>query len=191
MPAIINYKICDNAKECSGIGVCPTGAIFWDEKKHLMIDEKKCISCGKCAKSCPAQAIRIAIGDEYKKIKKEIEHDKRKITDLFIERYGAQSIDKNILINESAFNNLVLNSRKLVVGEFFDNESTRCLIYSIPIKELFNKNIEYYKVEVGKKYKNLPFLVFYKNGKMLGKVEGYFENREKKKLIEEIKKIIQ
>lgn len=191
MPAIINYKICDNAKECSGIEVCPTKAIFYDEKKRLIIDEKKCINCGKCIKTCPAQAIKMAVGDEYKKIKKEIEEDKRKITDLFIERYGAQSVDKNFLINEDGFNNLVFNSKKLTIGEFFNEKLVRCLIYSIPIKELFNnKDIEYYKVEVGEKYKNLPFLVFYKNGKCLGKIEGYFENREKKKLIEKIKEII-
>ena len=32
----INWKICDNAEECNGIAVCPTGALYWDkeEKKN-------------------------------------------------------------------------------------------------------------------------------------------------------------
>ena len=38
MKALINFKICDNAKECSGISVCPTGA--------MSFDEEKCTNCG-------------------------------------------------------------------------------------------------------------------------------------------------
>lgn len=30
MPVLINFKICDNAKDCSGIAVCPTGALSWE-----------------------------------------------------------------------------------------------------------------------------------------------------------------
>jgi len=40
MPAIINFKICDNSDECGGLTVCPTKAITWDNvKKTLIIDE--------------------------------------------------------------------------------------------------------------------------------------------------------
>ena len=31
---IINRSICDNAPECSGIEVCPSGALSWDEEKE-------------------------------------------------------------------------------------------------------------------------------------------------------------
>ena len=32
MPVLINFKICDNAKECGGIEVCPTGALSYDDE---------------------------------------------------------------------------------------------------------------------------------------------------------------
>ena len=47
MPVLINFKICDNAKECNGIEVCPTGALSWNEEDQTIeIDNSKCIECG-------------------------------------------------------------------------------------------------------------------------------------------------
>ena len=64
MPVIINWKICDSVKECGGIEVCPTGAIYWDEeKKAVKIDNSKCTSCGQCEPACPASAITV-VGTE-------------------------------------------------------------------------------------------------------------------------------
>ena len=37
MSVLINFKICDNAKECSGVEVCPTEALSWNEKKKNII----------------------------------------------------------------------------------------------------------------------------------------------------------
>ena len=34
MSVLINFKICDNAKECGGISICPTGALKWNEEKE-------------------------------------------------------------------------------------------------------------------------------------------------------------
>ncbi len=91
MPVLVNFKICDNAKECGGLAVCPTGALTYDEKeKTLLIDNNKCISCGKCEKECPIGAISVAkTKEEYEKIKNEIDNDTRNIKDLFVDRYGA------------------------------------------------------------------------------------------------------
>ena len=87
MPVLINWKICDNAKECNGIAVCPTGALFWDEKKKSIgIDNSKCVNCGKCEESCKVEAIHVAKNEEeYKKIKEQIDADPRKRSDLFID----------------------------------------------------------------------------------------------------------
>ena len=76
MPVLVNFKVCDNAKECGGVAICPTGAITFDEKKEtLVIDNSKCISCGQCENECPIGAIRVAKDEnEYKKIKEEIEN---------------------------------------------------------------------------------------------------------------------
>ncbi|MGK3946424.1 4Fe-4S dicluster domain-containing protein, partial [Streptomyces caeruleatus] len=82
-PVLINFKICDNAQECNGIAVCPTGALSWDKnKKSIKIDNEKCISCKKCEKSCMVNAIHVAKNEEeYEKIEEEIKHDSRKVSD--------------------------------------------------------------------------------------------------------------
>ena len=200
MPVLVNFNICDNAKECSGIAVCPTGALTWDEtKKTIVIDNTKCISCGKCVGPCPVQAIRVARTDEeYQKIKKEFEADPRKISDLFVDRYGASPVDEACLVPEGKFNLEVLGSDKLVAVEFFDDDSIQCLRYSIPIKELFaGIEIKYRRFQAGndalmEKYKvgKLPSLLFFKNGELIGKIEGYFYQKDKHQLITKIKQIL-
>lgn len=201
MPALINFKICDNSKDCSGIEVCPTGAFYWDEKnKTIGIDNSKCVSCGACEKACPVGAIKVAKTEEkYRKIKKEIDEDPRKVSDLFVDRYGAQPIHPAFLIPQSKFKVQILESTKPAVVELFTNDSIKCLLYSIPIKMLLKDlNVKYRKIEVKKgnsllkRYKitKLPALLFFKNGGLIGKIEGYYSSRKKKFLVEKINNII-
>lgn len=201
MPILINFKICDNSKDCSGIEVCPAGAFYWDEKrKTIAVDNQKCISCGKCEEACPVEAIRVARTEkEYKKIKKEIDKDPRKISDLFIDRYGAEPIVAAFQIPYSKFDVQILESTKPAVAELFSKSSIKCLLHSIPVKDLLEDiDIKYRKIEVKendlllKKYKteDLPALLFFKKGKLIGKIEGYFDFRQKKNLLMKIGKII-
>lgn len=199
MSVLINFKICDNAKECNGIAVCPTGALTWDEKKKsIKIDNKKCLSCGLCENSCMVGAIFVARDEkEYKKIEKEIKADKRKVADLFVDRYGAQPVSSAFLIAEEKFQLEVLGSDKLVAVEMFEDDSIMCLLKSIPIKELLkNYAVKYRKMETGKKLakkygiKKLPALVFFQRGKLIGKVEGYYDKKKKEELVKKIEKII-
>jgi ferredoxin len=204
MTVLINFKICDNSKDCNGIAVCPTHAIVWDEKnKAIKIDNSKCINCGKCEESCPVSAIRVAKDEkEYKKIKKEIDEDPRKVSDLFVDRYGAASISPAFLIPLDKFEVQILESNKLAVVELFKNSSIKCLLYSIPIKELFkNLDVKYRKINIGndetllKKYKinQVPALLFFNNGKLIGKIEGHYRIGnlgELKKKVEDITKLI-
>jgi NAD-dependent dihydropyrimidine dehydrogenase PreA subunit len=200
MPALINFKICDNSIDCSGISVCPTGAFYWDEKKKtIAVDNSKCISCGKCEKSCPVDAIKVAKNEkEYKKIKKEIDSDPRKVSDLFIDRYGAQPTDPAFHISAERFEVQIIQSTKLAAVELFKNSSINCMLYSIPVKNLFKDvDIKYRKIEdkddaLSKKYgvKKLPALLFFKNGKLIGKIEGYYDIADEQKLLIAIKKII-
>jgi len=187
MPVLINFKICDNASECNGIAECPTGALSWDKKnKTVLIDNSKCISCGICEKSCMVNAIRVARNEEeYKIFKKEIDDDPRKVADLYLDRYGAQPILPAFLIKGKDFLKEVEGSAKLVAAEIFENEGIMCMLRSIPLKDLFKGiDIKYRKVEsnenIIKKYKikKLPALLFLKDGKLLGKIEGYFETSE-------------
>ena len=197
MPAIINFKICDNSSECSGIPICPTKAITYNkDKKTLEINESKCISCGKCVVACPVGAIKAAVGEDFEKIKKEYEKDSRKTSDLFVERYGAEPIDQTSSASEDHLQKQIEKDLDLVV-EFYNEEELMCLVTSIPIKELFPK-ILYYKLDIKsapnfvKKYKIeiSPSLLFFKDGKFIGKIEGYYEYGQKDELITQIKKII-
>jgi len=200
MPVLINFKICDNSEDCDGIEACSTGAIYWDrENRTLAIDNSKCTNCALCENSCPVGAIKFAKNkEEYDKIKKEIDEDPRKVSDLFVDRYGAQPIHRGFIIAEDKFDIQIINSTKLAVVELFNEDSIMCLRYSIPAKLLFkDMDIKYRKVqlkddELLKKYnvKKLPSLLFFKEGKLMGKIEGYYSIKGKEKIMEKINQII-
>ena len=200
MPAIINFKICDNAIECNGLAICPVKAITWNEKKKtLEINNKKCISCGKCEDACLVGAIRVAkTAKEFEKIKKEIKNDPRKASNLFIDRYGATPIQSTFVAKQNEFNTHVLRATKLTAVEFFDENSIMCLLNSIPVKDLFGEtDLKYRKVQIEnndlmKKYKikKLPALLFFNKGKNIGKIEGYYNNKNKIELIKKVNQII-
>lgn len=198
MSVLINFKICDNSSECSGVTVCPVKAITWNEKKKtLEIDNEKCTSCGLCETSCPVGAIRVAkTQEEYKKIEKEIKQDSRRISDLFVDRYGAQPIHEAFLDKEENFDNLIKISKIPIALELFNGDSIKCLLYSIPTKDLFS-DIRYRKVELStekiqKRYriKELPCLLFFKDEKLIGKIEGHYGQDKKDELKRKISKIL-
>lgn len=201
MSVLINFKICDNSRDCNGIRICPTGAFYWDGKrKTIAVDNKKCVNCKKCEESCPVGAIRVArTKKEYERIKKEISKDRRRVSDLFVDRYGAESVSSAFQIPISKFGIQILESTKLAVTELFSRNSIKCLLYSIPVKELFRGvDVKYRKIEVKekdsilKKYKvkKLPSLLFFRNGKLTGKIEGYYDIRKKKDFSSKINKIL-
>ena len=205
MPVIINFKICDNCDACNAIPLCPTKAYRYNyEKKTVEIDKDKCIDCGVCAtsdKTCSVGAIRWSRDlDEFERIKKEIEEDKRTVADLMVDRYGATPINMPFYCKEENLKK-VLKTDKVCFVEFYKEELLECLIKCIPIKEIFKKigkDFVYRKVEVTddeilKKYNitELPALVFFKDEKMLGTINGYYSVEMKDKLYEEINKILE
>jgi len=106
MPILFNFKICDNAPACNGIGVCPVKAITWDEnQKTLVVDNSKCISCGLCAKACPVSgAILVAkTKEEFEKIKEKVEDDLRTRAELLKDRYGVAPTDQNLIVTMKNF----------------------------------------------------------------------------------------
>jgi NAD-dependent dihydropyrimidine dehydrogenase PreA subunit len=180
--AKINHNICDNSPQCGAISVCPVKAISWNAQEGLHIDSTKCIGCGLCVAECPVGAISVNNEEEIKK-------DPQKIAQLFVERYGAEAIDKKIIIKESEFHKLIKTINGLLVAEFFNDDSIQCLVKSIPISELF-KNFKFYKVEAKTESENLPMMMIYKDGALLGKISGIYDVSKKEELINKIKKIL-
>ena len=201
MAVLINFKICDNAKECGGIAVCPTGALSYDdEKESIVIDNDKCISCGRCESECPIGAIMVARSDdEYDKLKKEIDEDKRTTKDLFVDRYGATPLSEFFMIEYDDIENKV-NNDGITLIELYNDDSIQCLLKSIAIKDLTKdlpKDTLFYKAEANDnildKYnaKELPSLLVFKKGKILGNIDGYYTVDEKEKLLSKLDEILQ
>ena len=193
MSVLINFKICDNAKECSGIEACPHGAIFWDSKKEtLSTDNTLCIGCGVCEDACPIGAIKTAKTDEdFLKIKKEIDDDERTAEDLFVDRYGAVPIDESKNISVDNLLSILPKENNPIIVEFYNDESIQCLLKSIPVVDilsLIHGCVAYYKVEatdsIIERYSinELPTLCVFKSGDVIKKVDGYFEIEDIKKL---------
>lgn len=199
MPSFRNYKICDNAPECSGIEVCPVKAITFNvETQSVEIDNTKCISCGLCEKACPIGAFRVAKTEEEAiEIQKEIEIDPRTTKDLFVDRYGAAPLSEFFMIGADEIESKV-KDKELVLIEAFIEANINCLLKSIPIKELtkdLSESTLFYKASfdnvVSNSYelKEYPALLIFKNGELVGKIEGYFEESKKEELLNQIKKV--
>jgi len=199
MAVLVNFKICDNAKECSGIEVCPTQALSWDEKEEtIVIDNNKCISCGACETACPIGAFSVARDDEeYKRLEKEIEEDPRTIKDLFVDRYGAAPLSEFFMINADEIDDKVKNDCITLI-ECYQDDTIECLLKSIPIKELTSdlpKDTLFYKVENDEslnKYEleEFPALLIFKNGKLLGHIDGYYTVDDKEVVLTKINDIL-
>lgn len=198
MKALINFNICDNAKECGGIENCPTEAMYYDEKEEtIKIDEQKCTCCGLCTKGCPVNAIFVPKNEEeFNSYKNRIKFDSNKMKDLFVDRYGSSVISEDISIDKDEIKDILLQDG-LIAIEFFDSLFAECLVNSMPIKDILDDKIQkYYKVDTDDELKNefeisvLPSLVFFKDGSEFGRIEGYFSIQEKEKFIDMIKEIL-
>ena len=200
MSVLINFKICDNTPECSGIAVCPTGALSYDEaKKTINIDNTKCISCGQCMPQCPVSAICVAKTDEeYKDYEKQIENDPRTIKDLFVDRYGASAISDFFVIEESQLQNKI-EYEGITLIEIYEASNTQCLLKSIPLRDItdeMNGDIRYYKLNSSEtlvekfQLSVLPSLLIFKTGALLGKIDGYYMQDQKEEFLSQVKSII-
>lgn len=172
------------------------GVFSWGEG-GLTIDNKKCTSCGKCEEACMVSAIKVARNEEeYQRIKKEIEDDPRSINDLLVDRYGATPIDVAMMGNKDEIE-IKMKAKRPMIIELYNEDSIMCLLKSIPLKkiaDIFDKDTRYRKIEVKgqellEKYgvKELPALLFFRDGKFIKKYEGYVEEENKEELIDFIK----
>lgn len=193
MAVLVNYKICDNAAECGGIAVCPTGAMYWDDVNGaIRIDNNLCISCKNCVRECPVGAIQVAITEEeYESIKTNIECDHRTIEELFVERYGAMPIDENLVMDENQINT-VINTEFVVFVEQFQDNSIQCLLNSIPMSVILERyGGKYVKQQIDDNIEGqYPCLIIYQEGKMIGCVNGHYEEKDVDEFFKLIDKIM-
>jgi NAD-dependent dihydropyrimidine dehydrogenase PreA subunit len=184
MAVLINFKICDNACDCSGIEVCQTGALFWDKgNKTIGVDNSKCVDCGACEKACPVGAIRVARSKaEYEDVEKWIDEDSRRVGDLFVDRYGAMPIDSSCFIEFEDLDKEIEAIGKPLLVECYSDESLECLRRSVPIRELISgEDVVFRKARVVDEVcldkfevSAVPCFLFFKNKNFIGSVSGYF-----------------
>ena len=202
MSVYINFKICDNAKECSGIAVCPATTLYWDAlKSTVAINADSCLACDACVAACPAGAIRVAHNEEEAlQIQQDIENDPRTIKDLMVERYGASPVSDKTLISVKEAVKIINEQASLLAIEVISGDDTPCLINSVPISEAFGSVcVEYRKITVGddefdifeEKYaiSTCPALLVFKSGVLLVRIDGVVENSDYRQRTEFIHKI--
>ena len=200
-----NFNMCDNSPECSGLTVCPTGAIYWDEnsinalgeKGTLCVDNSKCISCGVCVgeEGCPIGAILFSKTETN--FEKEGDVDVEQVKALFVERYGAEVIDETLCITDLTI--LKGGNSKVTVIEEFSDSSIQCLLHSIPITSILEKiqnmmnitDIDYYKhFNESNEVSDFPKLLIYKGSDLLVQINGYYDDSQEETMYEEIAKQI-
>ncbi len=202
MSVLINKKRCDNADACSCIEGCPTKAFYWDpEKETIAVDNNLCINCRNCMISCEAGAVKVARDEEeYQKIKTEYDEDIMTVEELFQDRYGATLIAEKYALDLVDLKDVVENSNKILLVEFYNEEEAKCLINSIPVKEIIDSisyPVSYRKVNISdirdlKEYeiKELPALLIIENGKVIYKWEQFVNINEKEILLKNIKETV-
>jgi ferredoxin len=57
MALTISSLACPQNHRCPLMHVCPVGAISQNGNGLPIIDESKCIECGKCTRYCPMRAV--------------------------------------------------------------------------------------------------------------------------------------
>lgn len=197
MAVLINKKVCDNARECSCIEECPNHAFYYDEENDtIAVKESLCTQCRICMIACEAGAVKVSRSDEeYNKIKKEYDEDIRTVEQLFVDRYGAASIDEKYLVEINNLEKIIDDANRTLLIELYNEEESNCLINSIPIGEIINKigDVSYRKCNVNNideinKYniKELPTLLLIKDNKIINKYEGFCNIKDKEDLFKKI-----
>ena len=54
---IVIKERCPQSHKCPSVKVCPVGALSQTGFSAPVVDEKKCIRCGKCSYFCPMRAL--------------------------------------------------------------------------------------------------------------------------------------
>jgi len=202
--AILRTNLCDNNPVCQVISECNNEAVFFDLKTNTVcIDEDKCIACGICKIHCSLFVI-VHSESDYLYTKENIRKDPRKQSDLQVERFSADVVDKYYLINEVGFQESINTFTKSINGlsfvEIVLKKQNECLYNSIPVSDIIgglhlyrkivveNVDDEFIRKAIG--FDNYPVILVYNNGELKEKIYSVFkESDNKKQLINQIKQI--
>ncbi len=207
MPIIINHNLCDEAQECGGIEVCPTGAFYFDKKKgKVAVDKSKCTECLKCTlpDACPVGCILYARNkDEEDKIRKRIKNDPRTAKWLWRERYGCQPAKtppKAVIINKKNFDKIVKQKGYKLIDVWRD-EDLDCRAYSVSFSDLLQgikQEVDIFKLDA-REYPTLsgklnvqkhPTLLLYKDSIEEWRYEGLLKEKGKMRINKKLKEMI-
>jgi thiol-disulfide isomerase/thioredoxin len=195
MPIIINHNLCDEAPECGGIAVCPTGAFHYDyKKKKVAIDHSKCTECLKCTlpDACPVGCILYAKDKKQEdRIKKMLSEDPRTAKWLWRERYGCQpgkTPPRATIITKENFNKII-NKKGYKLIDVWHYEFLDCRAYSVLFSDLLKsikKEIKIYKLDAQKypklakklNVKKYPTLLLLKDKKGIWRHEGLIKDEQ-------------
>ena len=201
MTVLINKKRCDNANICPCIEACPTKAFFWNEEQQsVAVNNSLCINCRQCVIACEAGAVKVARDEEeYQKIKTEYDEDIMTVEELFQDRYGASIVEEKYSLDFNQLNQLIKDSNKLLLIEFYNDDESRCLINSILINEIIeiiDSPVSYRKINITdinmlKQYdiKTLPSLLILSNEKLIFKYDDFLDVENKEELFEKLKEV--
>ncbi|MEA4813775.1 MAG: 4Fe-4S binding protein [Oscillospiraceae bacterium] len=56
---VVNKHRCPQNHPCPSVRVCPVGALSQSGFSAPVVDQDKCISCGKCVRFCPMRALNL------------------------------------------------------------------------------------------------------------------------------------
>ena len=196
----INFNMCDNSPECSGMAVCPTEAIYWDDSQTnvlgkngtLCVNNSKCIACGLCfgSEGCPVGAITLSDSED-------VDINLEKVKSLFVERYGAEPIDDSICISDIT---VLQDTNTVTIIESYTDSSIQCLLHSIPAASIINQiqqlvsadNIHYFKRYVeDDSQEEYPRLQVYFEKKLIAQVSGYYDDEQEQCLYQDIANQVQ
>ncbi|MBN1617731.1 hypothetical protein JW887_00105 [Candidatus Dojkabacteria bacterium] len=201
---IINHNFCDEAPECGGIQVCPSGAFRYNLKnKKVEIDEEKCTKCLHCTLPdvCPVGCILFArSSSEIKELEEVAKKDTRKTKWLWHERYGCEPGKTKplaFIINEKNFEKIIKKENfKLIDSwniDYLDCRKHSQLLADLIPKD--NGDIGIYKIathkfpQLTKKLgvKVFPTLLLYYMDNEILRHEGFLNEEEMNTLKDAIK----
>lgn len=207
MPALIDYRSCDDSPYCSAARMCPSRAFQMKGGKWI-IDAAACGGCpGMCTRMCPSGAIHYAPTLAALEAKRsEIESSSETADDLFEKRYGVRPGDpraegKNLAhVGCNDFKKEVLDSNLPAVVDFWAEWCAPCKVIAPTFKKLaeeYEGKMRFFKMDteecnsVPGQYgiRSIPTMLFFMGGEVVAYEIGAIPEGRFRQTIERVLKV--